>query len=67
MCKFLRKAGEQDSQEDRSYILDNFEGSDVGQFCVDELPDGRLLALELLPERLAVHNVRPVLLQAVQG
>ena len=50
-----------------TYVLDDFEGPDVGELCGDELPQRRLLRLQPLAQlAVALHDVRPVVLEAVQ-
>ena len=47
--------------------MDDFEGPDVGELGGDELPERRLLRLQPLAELgMALHDVRPVVLEAVQ-
>ena len=47
--------------------MDDFEGPDVGELCGDELPQRRLLRLQPLAQlAVALHDVRPVVLEAVQ-
>ena len=47
--------------------MDDFEGPDVGELGGDELPQRRLLRLQPLAQlAVALHDVRPVVLEAVQ-
>ena len=47
--------------------MDDFEGPDVGELGGDELPERRLLRLQPLAQLgVALHDVRPVVLEAVQ-
>ncbi len=51
-----------------AYVLDDFERPDVGDLGLDELPERGLLTAHAVAQRARVaHDVRPVLLQAVQG
>ena len=50
-----------------TYVLDDFEGPDVGELGGDELPQRRLLRLQPLAQLgVTLHDVRPVVLEAVQ-
>ena len=51
-----------------SYILNNFESSDVCQLCRYQLPQCGLLSLDSLTQTGgSLHDVSPVLLQAIQS
>ena len=47
--------------------MDDFKGPDVGELGGDELPERRLLRLQPLAQLgVTLHDVRPVVLEAVQ-